>query len=57
MWIGENVMFVYGKSPWTASPSPFKLEPTGCPETSVTTNQSCVTSQKSETIIYAVTEA
>jgi len=31
---------------WTAWP--FKMEPTSCPETSITTNLCCVTSQKGE---------
>jgi len=50
--IGEHLMFVYGKSYWTAWPLNF--EPIGCSKTSVTTCQRCVTSRKSENIIYAV---
>ena len=35
---------------WTACP--FKMGPTGCPETSLTTNQRCLTSQKKEDLDY-----
>jgi len=36
---------------------PLNMGPIGCPETSVTTNVSRITSQKSEYLIYAVAEA
>jgi len=35
---------------WTAGP--LKMEPIGCPETSISTNLCCVTSQKSEDFMY-----
>jgi hypothetical protein len=34
-----------------------KLGPTGCPETSVTIKKRCVTSQKSEGLVYTAAEA
>jgi hypothetical protein len=38
-------------------PIPLEMGPTGCPETSVTTNQRRVTSHKSEDLIYTATKA
>jgi hypothetical protein len=36
---------------------PLKMGPMGCIETSVTTSLRCVTSQKSEDIVYTAAEA
>ena len=41
----------------SSSPRTLKIGPIGCPDRSVTLTQRCVTSQKSEKLIYTATEA
>jgi len=48
----DNYFEIFGVTAW-----PLKMGPIGCTETSVTTNLRCVTSQKSEDIIYTAAEA
>ena len=46
----------FGTAYWFYLPTP-QHKPTGCPETSVTTNLRCLTSQKSEGLNYRTTKA